>query len=302
MGALRQQVRLHPDSFETNHLLGELYVQHHDLSAAIPYLAKAWQIDRSHYANGFDLALSYLQTGETEKSRQVISAMLKNGDKAELHNLLGDVEEAEGHVDDAAREYEIAARKDPTEKNLFDLGSDLILHRGFEPALKVFEFAVTRYPRSAKLRVGLGVTHYSLGQYDNAVQSLCEAVDLDPKDAKALDFLGKMYDVSPGYADEVTKRLEHFAEIYPNNPAANYYYALSLRKRTLSSGPNAAAKQAETYLLKAVALKPEWAEAHYELGLLYEDEAQDFKAIPEFELAIKARTDLPKAHYHLARL
>ncbi len=36
-----------------------------------------------------------------------------------------------------------------------------------------------------------------------------------------------------------------------------------------------------------MALKPEWAEAHYELGLLYEDEAQDSEAIPEFELAIK---------------
>ncbi|PYT30988.1 MAG: hypothetical protein DMG57_06525 [Acidobacteria bacterium] len=156
----------------------------------------ARQIDLSNYENAYDLALAYLQTGAIAKSREVISALLDRKDRAELHNLSGDVEEAEGHVQDAVKQYEIAARMDPTEKNLFDLGSHLLLHRGFEPALKVFAFATPRDPQSAKLRVGLGIAHYSLGQYDDAVETLCQAVDLDPKDTKALDFLGKMYDVS----------------------------------------------------------------------------------------------------------
>jgi hypothetical protein len=70
-----------------------------------------------------------LETGAIAKSREVISALLERKDRAELHNLLGDAEEAEGHVQDAAKQYEVAARMDPTEKNLFDLGSHLLLHR-----------------------------------------------------------------------------------------------------------------------------------------------------------------------------
>ncbi len=299
---LLAEVRLHPQSFQPNRVVGEFYIQQHRLSAAIPYLEKARQIDFSNYENAYDLALAYLQTGLTAKSREVITELLREKDRAELHNLLGDVEEAEGHVDQAAQQYETAARMDPTEKNLFDLGSDLMLHRGFEAALKVFVFATERYPQSAKLRVGLGTAHYSLGQYDDAVASLCQAVDLDPQDTKALDFLGKMYDVSPRFAEEVTARLAHFVQIYPDNAAAHYYYAISLRKRTLAPGSHGAPGQAETHLLRAVQLNPAYADAHFELGLLYEDEKQDAKAIQQYQLATKLRADLSKAHYRLGRL
>ena len=74
---------------------------------------------------------------------------------------------------------------------------------GFAPGFTVFDYGVGRYPKSARLRVGLGVALYSLGRYDEAVERLCQAVDLDPRDTKALDFLGKMHDVSPQYANRV---------------------------------------------------------------------------------------------------
>ena len=79
------------------------------MTAAIPCLEAARQIDPSNYENAYDLALAYLQTGAIAKSREVISALLDWKDRAELHNLLGDVEEAEGHVQDAAKQYEAAA-------------------------------------------------------------------------------------------------------------------------------------------------------------------------------------------------
>jgi tetratricopeptide (TPR) repeat protein len=127
-------------------------------------------------------------------------------------------------------------------------------------------------------------------------------VDLDPAGTKALDFLGKMYDVAPELSGEVTRRLAHFAELYPNNPSANYYYALGLRKRNLSSGLNGSEEQVEALLLKAVALRPGFAEAHFQLGLLYSDERQIARAVREFEEAIRLRPDWKAAHYRLAQL
>jgi len=149
--------RLHPDSFSANHRLGEYYLKQNNLAAAVPYLEKAHAIDPLDYTNSYDLALAYLQLKSLDKGSQLVSELIKREDKAELHNLLGDMEEADGRVTEAAREYELAARLDPTEKNLFDLGSDLLNHRAFEPALKVFDFAVQRYPKSAKIRVVFGV-------------------------------------------------------------------------------------------------------------------------------------------------
>jgi tetratricopeptide (TPR) repeat protein len=296
-----ENARLHPESFSANHLLGEYYLNESNFSAAIPYLEKARELDPSNYTNSYDLALAYLRVKAIGKSHQLVNGLIKQEDKAELHNLLGDINEADGKVDEAAREYESAARMDPSEKNLFDLGSDLLNHRGLEPALKVFDFGIQRYPQSARLRVGLGVSYYSLGRYDDAVQTLCQAVDLDPKDTRALDFLGKMIDISPQYASEVTKRLSLFVRNYPTNAAAQYYYALSIRKRTVSQSA-ASAHAAEPYLLHAVELKPDFTEAHYELGILYQDLYENRKAIEQFEIATKQRPNYLQAHYHLARL
>jgi tetratricopeptide (TPR) repeat protein len=294
--------RLHPDDFTANHRAGEYFISRKDFRAAIPYLEKAWKLDPANYPNGYDLALVYFDTGAPQKSRALIDALLRQKDRAELHDLLGDVEESAGHINEAAHQYETAARMDPSEKNLFDLGSDLLKHGGIAPALKVFAFGVERYPSSAKLRVGLGIAYYSVGQYSEAVETLSKAVDLDPKDPKPLGFLGKMYDISPRYADEVTKHLARFVALYPDNSAANYYYALSLRKRSLGGDLRARQKMTESHLVKAVKLKPDFADAHYELGLLYEDEGRDLEATRQYEMAVKYAPNLAKAHYRLARL
>ena len=87
----------------------------------------------ANYEDAYNLALTYLEAGATETSRQVIQALLQRQDKAELHNLLGEVEEREGHGQQSAAQYETAARMDPSEQNLFDLANELLLHRGFQP-------------------------------------------------------------------------------------------------------------------------------------------------------------------------
>ena len=271
------------------------------LAILLPYALFAQTVP-ANYDDAYNLALKYLEAGATEKSRQVIQALLQRQDKAELHNLLGDIEEHEGHVQQSAEQYETAARMDPSENNLFDLANELLLHRGFQPALKVLVYATQKYPQSAKLRVGLGVAYYSLGQYDQALDALCQAVDLDPKDTRALDFLGKMYNIAPEKADEVTRRLARFAREYPNNAAANYYYALSLRGRTAQGHSPDAGRQAGDLLRKAIKLKPDWAEAHYQLGLLYEDQALSNDAIHEYQTAVRLQPSLATPHYRLAQL
>src|SRR5207302_1349984 len=144
--ALVEQVRLHPHRFQPNHLLGELYAHKGELTAAVPYLRKAFEIDPANYNNAYDLALAYLEMGATQSSREVIQVLIQRQDKAELHNLLGDVEEKDGHVQQSTEQYDTAARMDPSEKNLFDLANELLLHRGFQPGLKVLNFATQKYP------------------------------------------------------------------------------------------------------------------------------------------------------------
>jgi tetratricopeptide (TPR) repeat protein len=297
---LKQALRLNPNNFELNHNLGEFYIQQEKLAAAIPYLEKAQRIDPAHYVNGYDLALAYLQTQSLAQARRHIQGMLRTKDTAELHNLLGEVEEAAGNSVVAANEYQRAAHMEPNEKHLFDWGNQLLIHNAYEPAAQVFDHGVRRHPTSARLRIGLGIALYSRGQYDEAVKSLCLAVDMDPSDPRPYFFLGKTYDVSVQMAEEVTKRLAHFVRLYPKNALAHYYYGLSLWKGQRGQDSQHV-DQVEELFKSALALDPGIAEAHLQLGILYAHQQKDADAIREYEMAIKLQPDLADAHYRLGQ-
>ena len=196
----KKAVELDPRNFDTNHNLGEAYVRSGKIADAASFLEKAQQINPSSYDNGYDLSLAYIQTGRLADARQLIQDLLKRKNTAELHNLLGEVEEKDGKFVAAENEYETAAHMEPSESNLFDWGSELLLHRTLGPAVEVFQQAAERYPASQRLAIGLGVALYARGNYDDAVKSLLRATDLNPADPGCYLFLSKAYDSSPGQA------------------------------------------------------------------------------------------------------
>ena len=84
---------LEPHSFDANHNLGEFYVQSGKISEAAPFLERAQKIRPSAYDNGYDLSLAYAEIGRLSDARQSVHDLLKQKDTAELHNLLGQIEE-----------------------------------------------------------------------------------------------------------------------------------------------------------------------------------------------------------------
>ena len=292
---------LSPGNFDTNHNLGEAYVRTGKIAQAIPFLEKAQQIDPLSYDNGYDLSLAHLQTGRLADAQRLIQSLLELKNTAELHNLLADVEEKEGKFVEAANEYEEAAHMDPSESNLFDWGSELLLHRTLDPAVEVFRQGVERYPASQRMVVGLGMALYVHGNYDDAVKSLLRAADLNPSEPNCYFFLSRAYDSSPSQADEVIQRFRRFAELQPKNARALYYYAVSLWKGKRAQDPDLDLHKIESLLTQAIALDPKLAEAHFQLGSLYSDQNKYSEAIPEYKRAIELNSDLADAYYRLGQ-
>ena len=297
----RKAVELEPRNFEANHDLGEFYVKTGKLPEGATFLSAAQRINPESYDNGYDLSLCYFLTGRTRDSRQMVTELLKQKNTAELHNLLGEIEEKDGNFVPAANEFETAAHMDPSESNLFDWASELLLHRTLDPAIEVFRQAAARYPQSPRLAIGLGMAFYSRGNYDEAVKSLLRAVDLTPSDPRSYLFLSKAYDSSPGQAGEVIERFRRFAELQPKNPRAFYYYAMSLWKGRRAQDAGLDIAQIESLLKKAIGLDPTYAEAHLQLGNLFSDQTKYAEAIPEYKLALEHNSNLPDAHYRLAQ-
>ena len=271
----------------------------------MPWLKKAYALSSGDETIGYDLAYADIQAGELEEAKNQIEQMLEQADTARLHSLLGVLEDRQGNYLDAARAYHRAAEIDPSESDIFDLATYLVQHKGYvgflDESIKFFRYGVKQYPRSSRMMVGLGVALYASHQYDEAVQTLCAAVDLDPKDPRAIQFLGQASRVSPALAEAVDRRLEDFARRYPENAATNYYYALSLWERGGGKqGQNL--EQIERLLRKAEALSPGWYEPHYQLGVVYEAEKRYPDAIREMRKAVKIDESFYPAHFRLARL
>jgi tetratricopeptide (TPR) repeat protein len=294
----RKALELEPRNYDANHNLGELYVQSGKITDAVPLLERAQEI-RPSYDNGYDLALAYFLTGQSDQARQLIQNLEQMKNTGELHNLLAQIEEKDGKFIAAVNEYEAATHMDPSEGNLFDWGCELLLHRTYEPAIEVFQQGVQRYPNSPRLQIGLGMALYSRGKYDDAIKALLTAADLNPSDPRCYLFLSKAYASSPNQAENVIQRFRRFAELQPNNALASYYYAVSLWKGKQAEGSSADLNQIKSLLQKAVALDPKLAEAYGLLGNLYAEQHDYDKSIPEYKRSLELDPRIPETHYRL---
>jgi len=60
-------------------------------------------------------------------------------------------------------------------------------------------------------------------------------------------------------------------------------------------------RQIESLLRHSIALDPNLAEAHLQLGNLYSDQAKYADAVPEYKRALQQNADLADAHYRLGQ-
>jgi tetratricopeptide (TPR) repeat protein len=299
---LKRAVQTAPESFAAHYQLGEFYLQQKQLDAAIPHLEKAQALDATHYACRYDLALAYVLTGKAALARVQIAAALSLRETAELHALRGEVEESAGDVHAAAAAYHRAAALEPNEKHLLGLGNLLIKSSNYDEAKKFLDFGLQKYPRSAQLKVALGITEYSQGYFEKAVRTLCEAADLDPADARPYLFLGEMYGVAPTLADEITQRMAGFVKRHPQVAKAHYFYALNRWRGRRTGEEQAPLAEIEQSLLTAVRLDSKLTEAHFELGVLYSEQRRFPLAIKSLRQAVALQPDHNKAHYRLMQV
>jgi tetratricopeptide (TPR) repeat protein len=298
----RKAAELDPSNHDANHNLGEFYIQSGKVAAAIPSLKRAQDLQPADYDNGYDLALAYEQTGKLDDARRQLQALVKIRDTAELHSVLGEVEEKSKNYLAAAREYEQAARMEPSENNIFDLGAELLLHQTFEPAVAVFRAGAQKYPASARLALGLGVALYGNSHYDEAAAQFFRVSDANRSDPLPLLFLGRSYDnFSPAVAEQVRARLKQAAETFSQNAQVQYFYAAALWKLHQDNADAAPLPEIESLLRRAAALDPRYGDAYLQLGIVLASQQKYADAIAQYRQALKYSAMTAPIHYRLGQ-
>jgi len=147
---------------------------------------------------------------------------------------------------------------------------------------------------------GLGAALYAHGPYGAAAPRLCDGPGLNPSDSHPYLFLGQRQQFSSEPLLCAKEKLAGFARDQPENPWANFYYAVALSRGPES--PNTAdAHEVEVLLEKATQSDPKFAPAYLQLGILFYERGDSAKAIERYHHSITADPNVSEAHFRLAQ-
>ena len=94
--------------------------------------------------------------------------------------------------------------------------------------------------------------------------------------------------------DEAEKAFQKELEINPSDETAKYHLALTLIERKVRTD------EAIKYLNEAIALRSDYADAHYQLGKIYLEKNDIAKAVEHLETAANADAKKDYIHYQLS--
>ena len=241
------------------------------------------------------LARVYLAQKEIPAAGRTLEASVARGnDPAPVYALLADVYEQSGHVENAIPAMRLAIQRDPqSEKYRFAYA--VLLTNSNAPAAAVIrlEESLKSFPSSSRLWFALGFANFKLDKNEEAERALRKAIELDPKFAPALAYLG-LIRARTGSNDEAIPLYESALRADPKLGVVHYLIADAMLKQM-----NADVPIIETHLRQSIEMDPTFTPSRLSLGKLFMRSQRWTAAISELEQAVRLDPGVPEAYYQL---
>jgi tetratricopeptide (TPR) repeat protein len=279
--------------------LASLCASHEDYTTAIPLMEKLRETFPQSYDVNYNLSLAYFRNKSYAKAAETLQTLLRKEPKAEAYNLLATVEEQRKHYLEAVRAFQKAAELEPgNEDYRFDYAFELLKHKTDRAAIAIFSSGVRDFPKSFKLRLGLGCANYVVGKQEEAARTLLEAIQIEPRSKLVYLILGKTYEQAGSSQTAVREAFRGYLQRATQDPWAHYHYGRILYL-VAQSTPNPDLEAAKSYLQRAVSLNPQFAEAYVQLAIVLQTEDQNEESLPFLNQAVRSNPKLASAHYRL---
>lgn len=294
--AYRKAVQLEPGNAQNQEALGAALMQAGNPGEAARAFAAAAAITPADPDLLFNWSVALLDAGDTAKSAEVAGRIPNPEASAQVQLLLGDLAERQNNFKQAVEHYQAAANLDPSEANLYALAMEFVRHWTFEPALKIFEYGLSRYPSSERLLSGQGIAKYANNNYAESAQIFSDLLARQPENVLYAQILGRSCNLVPD-STKACDTLVDFAQRHPSNAEADTYAAATILHRPGNGGDLSLAEQ---LLKRAIAADPKLADAYYQLGMLKQQQDQWDQSKDALERSVALNPKLSKAHYRLA--
>lgn len=289
-------VQINPNNASSQKSLGRLWMDDHRPNEAANAFLAAVRLNPEDPDLKLDCATVLLRANRLNEARNLLSSFANADRSARAQSLLGDLYEKQGHFQVAAESYMRAAELDPSEQNAWQLGLEYLRHWTFDAAVTEFEAASARFPDSQRLRLGLGTALYGSSHYLRAIPPFADLLKTEPDNALYAELLGMSCN-SPLPANVPRcAALVAYAETHPADAKATTYAASWLRKYGNTPQNLALARR---LLDRALAVRPNLPDAQFQMGLVMQDEKDWKGSIPFLERAVKLKPDYAQAHYRL---
>jgi tetratricopeptide (TPR) repeat protein len=286
-----------PESPVVLHGLAYFYSETGDPARAAPLEARYAEktpADHEAFPRAIDL---YLQAKQAKPAIALAGKALALEDRAEVHGQLSQAYEMDGQSENAVVEMRKAIKLNAYQESYyFELARIYLRHQNAEAAVETLQQGRKIFARSPQLELALGVAYYGLRRFSDAADCFLRTIRIAPEVEQPYVFLGRMLDQAEDKLPQVTEAYAALAKSKPDDYLASFLYGKAL---AIGSGDR---RQIEALLRKSIALKGDFWESHYELGILLE-RGRDFAAAAgEFQRAIELNPSSPTPHYHLARV
>jgi tetratricopeptide (TPR) repeat protein len=301
---LRLAVVNSADELTLRQSLAEILVAHGEFSESIEDLQRATQLEPARGDLLFNLALAQFKAGRPDDALGSIEKCKGVGDSAELEDLLGDVEEAQGDYLAAVKSYQAAVSLAPSQENYrVSLAVEFIRHRNYDAAKVVLQQAEGLWPASWRIKLALGMAEYISGMDEDAVPTLLRAAELSPQPESALDFLGniELNLASEPDAAAVTAVCK-YADNHPKDGKVKFYCGAMIFRKDNAGGDKSRSEVILEMLRSAARLIPHDPAPRCQMGRVYRWVEQWEKALQEWRVCAQMDPELAEAHFRLTEI
>ncbi len=278
--------------------ISEFKAAHYDVAAAL--FVKAEEAtpgvtDALLYESKACVHLDQFTTAESALRRY----LALHADSDEALYLLGYVLHRQGKASESLDIYTRAANyRTPAGDDLKVVGLDYVLLNDYPDAIKWLERAVAAEPKNKEAWYFLGRAYYTRTRIAEARHAFATVLDLDPRDAKAENNLGLIFEseTQPDAAMEAYRKAIAWQEPSARPSEQPYLNLGSLLMEQMK------VSEAIPALQKAVEIAPGNAICHMKLGTAFLRAGKLADARKELEKAAQLAPDEPAAHFQLGKL
>jgi tetratricopeptide (TPR) repeat protein len=293
IGDMEQRSALNVDQ---EYKLGVLLNGQQMYTEAVDRFKRIVQMQPESWDSKYDLSIALIDAKRPAEAVAILQPLsLTHATDPNLLTLLGSAYEAAGDFAKALDSYEAAVRAEPENPDRYldytRLLMDLNRH---DAAVQIVQEGMKNTPDAYALDVRLGSIQMVQGRYEEARQSFRKAIQTHPELALGYFALAQSY-MRQGRDQEASQVLADTRKVVQPDAMLEFLYGLVLSHLSETEEAAAAFK-------RSIALNPELAEPHDELGNLYFHSGLIQPARIEFERVLELAPQQVNAHYQLGMI